>query len=746
MTRKEAKALPLILLALPTLLAAQTTQIQITFTNTSPAGGAWIMRPWVGLHDGNFQTFTNGQPAGSGIQHIAEDGVTGDLANMLPPGNACTGAAAVYNASLPCQYQVFNNYPNHGAQASLGNPTAPGKSITWTFTVNTKDLNSQFLSYVGMVIPSNDAFFGSDSAHPIQLFKGGVFNGGNGPIKIPVMFSDVLDAGTEVNTGSASDTAFLGQAVNGTGTHPDSNAVIHPHGPFVNDIVNGSNMFGGTLNTFLKMNDPGQIALVTIQEVRQVQISITNLAPKNGLWIMRPWVGLHDGKLTTFTVGQPAPSGVQHIAEDGVTGDLANTLPPGNACTGAPVVYNSSLPCQFEIFNAYPNHGAQASLGNPTPPGNTLSWTVPVNPNDPNSQFLSLIGMVIPSNDAFFGTDTAHPIQLYSNGVFNGGNGPIRWNLNFSDILDAGTELNTGSPADTAFLGQAVNGTGTHPDVNSVIHPHGAFVSSIVNGSNMFGGPLNTFPLMNAPGPVVSVVIQEVTPSISSVVNAASQLSGAVAPGEIVVVKGQSVGPVSLVAAPIPAKGSLPTTVSGTSAWVNGIPAPVIYASATQTSIQVPYGVAGAAGAQVVLSNGIQAPLSIQLPVAASAPGLFTTDFSGTGQVVALNMDGTVNSASNPAARGSAILLFATGEGMTSPAGIEGGVQTNFIRQPLLPVSVALNGVPATVLYAGSSPGTVSGVMEVEVGLPVSLSPGPVAVNLQVGNAGTTSSVSISVK
>lgn len=746
MNRRLKQAIPLLLMALPVLLAAQTAQVQITFTNTSPANGAWIMRPWAGLHDGNFQTFTVGQTAPSGVQHIAEDGVTGDLANMLPPSNVCTGLASVYTTSSPCQYAVFNAYANHGQQASVGNPTAPGSSVTWTFTVDKSDPDSQYLSYVGMVIPSNDAFFGSDSAHPIQLFKNGVFNGGNGSITIPVMFSNILDAGTEVNTGNSTDTAFLGQTVNGTGTHPDTNPVIHQHPAFVSPIVNGSNMFGGTLNTFTNMNYQGQIALVTIQEVKQVQISITDTAPKNGLWIMRPWVGLHDGNFPTFTAGQAAGSGVQHIAEDGVTGDPANTLAPSNVCTGLATVYTAASPCQYAVFNSYANHGQQLSLGNPTPPGNTLSWTFSVSPNDPDSQYLSLIGMIIPSNDSFFGTDSAHPVHLYQNGVFNGGNGPIHLTYNFSDILGAGTELNTATPSDTAFLGQAVNGTGTHPDTNPVIHAQGSFLPSIVNGSNMFGGTLNTFPLMNTPGQIVSVTIQEVSPSISSVVNAASELGGAIAPGEIVVMYGQSVGPISLVAPAVPASGSLPITISGTNAWVNGLPAPLIYVSETGTSFQVPYGVSSSSSAQVLLTNGNQAPLSIQMPVAASAPGLFTANYSGAGQLIAFNADGTVNSASNPAARGSAILFFATGGGTMTPADVEGAVETDFNREPTLPVSVAMNGSPVQVFYAGSFPGAPSGLLEIETAIPASLAAGTVAVNLQVGTNGTTSAATINVK
>ena len=94
-------------LALTLSLAAQPTQIRVTITNTSPAGGAWIMRPWIGLHDGKFPTFTSGEAAPSGVQHMAEDGVTGDPANMLPPSNDCTGVAAVYTAASPCLFHRF---------------------------------------------------------------------------------------------------------------------------------------------------------------------------------------------------------------------------------------------------------------------------------------------------------------------------------------------------------------------------------------------------------------------------------------------------------------------------------------------------------------------------------------------------------------------------------------------------------------------------------------------------------------
>src|SRR5260370_17854591 len=89
---------------------------------------------------------------------------------------------------------------------------------------------------------------------------------------------------------------------------------------------------------------------------QKVQFSITNTAPlNNGVWTMRPWIGVHDGNFPTFLVGQPASTGVQHIAEDGVTGDVTNVLPPPNVCKGLPSVYSPSPPSTFEISTTTAN-------------------------------------------------------------------------------------------------------------------------------------------------------------------------------------------------------------------------------------------------------------------------------------------------------------------------------------------------------------------------------------------------------
>jgi hypothetical protein len=258
--------------------ASQAEQIRVTIKNVAPDNGVWIMRPWIGIHDGNFKTFTIGQPASTGVQHIAEDGVTGDPANVLPPSNACA-----YTPPSLCQFDIFNNYPNHGPQASLGNPTRPGASLSTVFNLDPDEGNNQFLSYMVMIIPSNDAFWGTDSAHPIRLFKHGRFNDGHGKIHFFVFGSDILDAGTEANDEGAAgqhDTAFLNQSVNGTGTHPDpvdSNVHVHPGFIPGGPILTGSNMFGGTLNQFFNANFKQPNYMVAEVTIEQVPVSVDDL-------------------------------------------------------------------------------------------------------------------------------------------------------------------------------------------------------------------------------------------------------------------------------------------------------------------------------------------------------------------------------------------------------------------------------------------------------------------------------------
>jgi uncharacterized protein (TIGR03437 family) len=220
---------------------------------------------------------------------------------------------------------------------------------------------------------------------------------------------------------------------------------------------------------------------------------------------------------------------------------------------------------------------------------------------------------------------------------------------------------------------------------------------------------------------------------ISAVVDAATERADSISPGKIVVIYGTGLGPPQLVQNQ-PGNGQFSTSVSGTMVSFNGLAAPILYASATQIAAVAPYAISGTT-AQVVVTYQGEASAAFTVPVALSAPSLFTLNATGSGQATGINADGTVNTAASPAKIGSYITLFATGEGQTSPGGVDGKLGGS---SPILPVNVTIGGVQATY-STGGAPGQVSGVMQINVQIPTGVRPGGyVPVVLQVGDASTT--------
>ena len=241
---------------------------------------------------------------------------------------------------------------------------------------------------------------------------------------------------------------------------------------------------------------------------------------------------------------------------------------------------------------------------------------------------------------------------------------------------------------------------------------------------------------------------------VTGINNAASQASGPIAPGEVVELNGFTLGPSPLVSAGAPVGGKMATTVGTsttgvTSVTFNGTAAPILYASASATSVIVPYSVAGSSTANVVVTFRDNTTAAFSAQVAATAPGLFTLSQTGSGEVVAYNSDGSLNGASNPATRGTPVLLFATGEGQTNPPGEDGSITTgDFFHAPLAKVTATVEGKDASVVYALSAPGLVSGVLLVEAVLPANpgAAAGAVPITLTVGSATSPQGTTIFVK
>jgi uncharacterized protein (TIGR03437 family) len=231
----------------------------------------------------------------------------------------------------------------------------------------------------------------------------------------------------------------------------------------------------------------------------------------------------------------------------------------------------------------------------------------------------------------------------------------------------------------------------------------------------------------------------------AGVVDGASQVSGTVTPGKIVTLYGARMA-ASALAVPQAADGKLPNSLSGVQVLFDNIPAPLLYTSGNQLGAVVPYAVDGKAGTQVVVKNGTLASDPVALPVAAANPGIFSFDGSGAGQGAILNQDQTVNGSKNPATAGSVIVLFATGEGQTKPAGVDGQIAATVFPAPVLPVSVTIGGVKADVLYAGAAPGAVAGAMQINARIPAGLAPGDQAVQVTVGTAASQPGITVSVR
>jgi uncharacterized protein (TIGR03437 family) len=212
-----------------------------------------------------------------------------------------------------------------------------------------------------------------------------------------------------------------------------------------------------------------------------------------------------------------------------------------------------------------------------------------------------------------------------------------------------------------------------------------------------------------------------VLPQVTAV-NAASLLGGPIAPGEIVTIYGSGIGPLQGVSGGVNASGLVSNLLGGSEVHFDGVAAPIFYAQAGQVNAQAPYTIAGQSTHVEVLYQG-QPAGQADVPVAATAPAVFPT---------AVNPDGSLNSASNPAMQGTILTFFATGEGLTNGANVSGQPASSPYPQPLLPVSISIGGAAATVLYAGEAPGLV-GMLQVDAIVPAGTASGGVNAVLTVG-------------
>ncbi len=234
--------------------------------------------------------------------------------------------------------------------------------------------------------------------------------------------------------------------------------------------------------------------------------------------------------------------------------------------------------------------------------------------------------------------------------------------------------------------------------------------------------------------------------STNGIVNAAGYSAGPVAPGEIITMYGTGLAPAGLTTLALDNSGKVATLLAGTTVTFDGIPAPLVYVSATQLSAIVPYAISGNTSSQLVISYNGKSSSPVTVPLTDAAPALFTANSSGSGQAAALNQDQTFNNAGSPAAVGSIVVLYGTGEGQTNPGGTDGQLATATYPKPNLGVTVTVGGQNAEVLYAGAAPGLVAGVIQLNVRIPAGTASGAAPVVVTVGSKTSPAGVTVAVQ
>jgi uncharacterized protein (TIGR03437 family) len=200
-----------------------------------------------------------------------------------------------------------------------------------------------------------------------------------------------------------------------------------------------------------------------------------------------------------------------------------------------------------------------------------------------------------------------------------------------------------------------------------------------------------------------------------------------VAPGDVVVAKGEQL---SMHAPDIAAGAPLPSVLGGASVLVNGVRAPMYYASSGQVAFQMPSSTAAGTALVQVVRDG-QPGNTVSVGVKARAP-----------RVIAVT-DAAYNrlDLQHPATAGDFIIVWAIGLGPTNPPIPDGtipGAPTNLTETPTVGFYGTNLQRSVAPIYAGLSGGAV-GLYQVNAVVPQDAPPGSLLVHLHFPDADSDS-------
>ena len=220
--------------------------------------------------------------------------------------------------------------------------------------------------------------------------------------------------------------------------------------------------------------------------------------------------------------------------------------------------------------------------------------------------------------------------------------------------------------------------------------------------------------------------------TVTCIANAASYDRTAIAPGEILSVFGTEIGPNRPFHTELDAQGNVNKELGGMTVSIGDLPAPILYADAGQINLVAPFAIPTSGTVPVEIRRNGSLIASFNQKVIEIHSGLFRNDGNGSvyGSLAALNQDGSVNGASNPASPGSVITVFGTGFGAMTPAVPDGAATCQPVNKPVTTFStfpVYGDGgpvsVPAEIEYIGNAPCLVQGAVQINLRIPTTIKP-----------------------
>jgi len=235
-------------------------------------------------------------------------------------------------------------------------------------------------------------------------------------------------------------------------------------------------------------------ALVQAQDTT-VEVTIENVAPRNGVALTPIWVGFHSGSFDSYNGGLTSLEGLERVAEDGNTSLISEQfLDFRRRRGGYTYIDNSgSAPASrlVRTGDLSDRFRQDATLGRqPLRPGQTTSQRFRLRA-DGSNDFFSYVSMVLPTNDYFVanGSPVAHDIGR----ILRRGRGRVSFFIGTPNggVNDAGTESENFqfSAGNALFPGRNLPGGQVEPNTGR---------STNLPIANVVGDAFDSFELITA--------------------------------------------------------------------------------------------------------------------------------------------------------------------------------------------------------------------------------------------------------